>query len=290
MEVLLAILAALQSLSPVGGQPDIDHVPPISAPASIRSVKRGVILAVADSQPNSPKARLIKSKAQKEAKKRALPLLPRPTTLIVNVDGVERSALVYPGLKAHAAPSPVLLYFHGFTGTSKDSADRTKFHELWPQATVVYPQGLKTKRGSRNDNYGWQDERHGLWHDDNKDIRFVDRLLQELSARCRIDPRCIYASGHSNGGLFCFLLLLQRPESFAAFAPVGCFGACVREATTPRPVLFIFGEKDEVFDIRLAKDTLGRLLSLNRCSAERRKEWLDGCQMFVPDRGGEPVI
>jgi polyhydroxybutyrate depolymerase len=290
MGVLSAIFAAFQVLFPVGGQQDPDHLPPITAAPSVRLAERGVVLAAAGSQPNSAKARWIDSKARKEPRKKAIPLLPRPTTLTVKVDGVERSALVYPGLKAHAATSPVLLYFHGFTGTSKDSADRTRFHELWPQATVVYPQGLKTEHGKGNVAYGWQDDRHGPWHQDNKDVRFVDQLLQELSARCRIDPRCIYASGHSNGGLFSFLLLVQRPERFAAFAPVGCYGACVREATTPRPVLFIFGEKDKVFDISLAKDTLGRLLSLNRCNTERKKEWLDGCQMFVPDQGGKPVI
>lgn len=155
---------------------------------------------------------------------------------------------------------------------------------------MVYPQGLKTEHGKGNIAYGWQDDRHGPWYQDNKDVRFVQRLLDELSVRCKIDPRRICATGHFNGGFLCFLLLVRCPERFAAFAPVGCYGACVREARTPRPVLYIFGEKDEVFNITSANDTLDRLLSLNKCSRERRKEWLGGCQMFVPDEGGKPVI
>ena len=45
MKVLLAIIAALRSLFPTGGQPEPAKVPSITAAASIRLVERGAILA-----------------------------------------------------------------------------------------------------------------------------------------------------------------------------------------------------------------------------------------------------
>lgn len=240
-----------------------------------------------------------REKSRRDSKKRALPPLSRPTRLAVIVDGVARSALVYPGVKAHAVPSPVLIYFHGFTGTSENSARQRRFHDLWPDATVVYPQGLSDiVDGQGKTGPGWKDARHGPWKGENREIQFVDALLAELSGRCRIDSGRIYASGHSNGGFVTFLLLLRRPTVFAAFAPVGCYGLCVKEARTPRPVFYMFGRRDDVFDhdksnidgSELAKRTLDNLLALNGCNDQDTTLLPNGLQMFRPKSGGQPVI
>ncbi len=102
--------------------------------------------AVSQPEPKSG-ARGERKEARQQAKRRILPPLPRPTTLSVNVDGVERSAIVFPGIRSNAVPSPVLLWFHGYGGRSVEEAERRRLHQLWPVATILYPQGLDTDNG-----------------------------------------------------------------------------------------------------------------------------------------------
>ena len=62
----------------------------------------------------------------------------------LTVDGVMREALVYvpPGAKTTA--TPVIFAFHGHSGSMTTAANHFAYHALWPQALVVYPQGLLT--------------------------------------------------------------------------------------------------------------------------------------------------
>src|SRR5262245_40801632 len=59
------------------------------------------------------------------------------------VDGVERTALVATP-RTSAPHQPLVLVFHGHGGTSANAARTFRIHELWPEAVVIYPQGLPT--------------------------------------------------------------------------------------------------------------------------------------------------
>ncbi|MBL8995133.1 MAG: esterase, partial [Spirochaetia bacterium] len=61
-----------------------------------------------------------------------------------NVDGAVREALVYIPDEAKKSARPVVFVFHGHFGTSKWAADSFGIEKLWPEAIVVYMQGLKT--------------------------------------------------------------------------------------------------------------------------------------------------
>src|SRR4051794_1539044 len=65
----------------------------------------------------------------------------------VVVDGVTRTFLVDPGKEAATTPSPLVLVFHGYGGSSSDAAG-LGIAKAWPEATVVYPQGVKDRNGS----------------------------------------------------------------------------------------------------------------------------------------------
>src|SRR5689334_10335173 len=60
------------------------------------------------------------------------------------VDGVAREAMVYvpPNVKSTAAP--VIFAFHGHGGTMAYAERKFSYHTLWPEALVIYPQGLPT--------------------------------------------------------------------------------------------------------------------------------------------------
>ena len=219
-------------------------------------------------------------------------------TLKVSVDGLQRSALVYPGRRTDKQPSPVIMYFHGFGGTSKNSARKTGFHKLWPGAIIVYPQGLRGIGAADNKNYGWQRFAGNLG---DRDLHFVDAIIKELSARYKVNSRTIYATGHSNGGFLTFALLTARSSTFAAFAPVGSYNPA-RESlpdSKPRPVLYIFGKGDHVFDrdpdcpdgsLDCARKTLQWLIEFNRCSNKPVRWYYPGFRKYPPEPAGKAII
>jgi polyhydroxybutyrate depolymerase len=51
-------------------------------------------------------------------------------------------------------------------------------------------------------------------------VGFVDFIIKKLTADFHISERRIYATGISNGGIFCHYLAVSLPMTFAAIAPV----------------------------------------------------------------------
>ena len=90
----------------------------------------------------------------------------------------------------------------------------TDMHLAWPEAIVVYVQGLPSRRDGLA---GWQVEKG---EDDDRDLKLVDTALASLRAKFSVDDDRIYATGFSNGANFTYLLWAERPAVFAAYAPV----------------------------------------------------------------------
>ena len=154
------------------------------------------------------------------------------------VDGVTREAIVYVPASPAAEGAPLVLSFHGF-GDNMQNFQYTNIHVAWPDAIVVYFQGLERRRGL----LGWQVERGA---NGDRDLKLVDAALRSLRETYRIDDDRIYATGYSNGGMFTYLLWAERPGVFAAYAPVA---ARLRPSVRPkqaRPVLHVAGERDRV--------------------------------------------
>jgi polyhydroxybutyrate depolymerase len=77
-----------------------------------------------------------------------------------------------------------------------------------------------------------------------RDLKLVDTALAGFRAKYEIDPDRIYATGFSNGAHFTYLLWAERPDVFAAFAPVA---GRIRPSETPKqpkPLLHIGGARD----------------------------------------------
>ena len=93
------------------------------------------------------------------------------------------------------------------------------FQSHWPEAVVVYPQGLPTRsaRDPEGDRAGWQN-RVGEFGD--RDIKFVDAIAESLRNEGWVDDARVFATGHSNGGGFTYALWNARPGMLTAVAPV----------------------------------------------------------------------
>src|SRR5262245_44081743 len=74
-------------------------------------------------------------------------------TMSWQVDGAKRRALVYlPTAKSSGGNAPLVFSFHGH-GDNIVNFQRTNLHRAWPEAIVVYFQGLSTNRDPLP---GWQ--------------------------------------------------------------------------------------------------------------------------------------
>lgn len=217
-----------------------------------------------------------------------------PLTFNVVVDGVSREARVYPGLDALRRPSPLLFAFHGYTGTAVNFDNAMQFQTEWPEATVVYVQGLVIPErddgriAPGQERSGWQ-RRVGM--DDDRDLRCVDAMIDALSEQYKVDGSRIFATGFSNGAVFTWVLLKARPEVFAGFAPIaGIDHGTIEDATVPRPVIFHFGKDDTAFKLVWALKSLNRAKKVNKCTGGKQHEWVPGYTWFDHEPGGAPVV
>ena len=199
-----------------------------------------------------------------------------PIRVSIPVHGEDRTALVLPGAGAKDAPAPLLLYFHGTGGDENDSLQKRTFHEVWPDATIVYPTGTKLDAGKNG--LGWT--KRDDYDAQTKDIVFVERLIEKVSTLVRVDRSRIYVTGHSSGGFFAMSLWALRPGMIAASAPVACYGRFESvEVAVKRPIYYVFGLKDTSFDddppnrrtgLVRATQTVRQLLARNGLSTTQR--------------------
>jgi polyhydroxybutyrate depolymerase len=119
-----------------------------------------------------------------------------PINQTYTVDGIRRTALIYLNtMPVRATGAPLLFVFHGHGGTAQFVARRFRLHELWPEAIVVYMQGMPgvpgitDQAGERN---GWQ-KNPGEVGD--RDLKFVDTALAEILEKYFVNSRRIYALG-----------------------------------------------------------------------------------------------
>jgi polyhydroxybutyrate depolymerase len=211
-----------------------------------------------------------------------------PETMRWKIENVERVALVYAPSAAGPAKVPAIFAFHGHGGNMHFAARGMHFQDAWPEALVVYMQGLPTpsllKEDRQGQRPGWQ-HRPGELND--RDLEFFDQALAELRKKYSIDERRIYATGFSNGGFFTYLLWAARPDVFAGFAPGACMVLPALHLTQPRPCLH-FGEKsDRLVPFAKQTQTMDEVRKLNGCAA-RGEPCGTYCTLY-PSASGAPL-
>lgn len=199
------------------------------------------------------------------------------------VDGVKREAIVYlPSAKTPEGKTPVVFSFHGH-GDNIQNFQYVDLQRAWPEAIVAYFQGLPTSRSGEPPLPGWQVET-GTYGD--RDLKLVDAALASLRKQYKVDDARIYATGFSNGANFTYLLWAERPNVFAAYAPV----AAVLRASpkTPRPVLHIAGVRDGQIPFNNQKETIELGRKINGATG-KGESCGGGCTFYNPSNGA-PVM
>jgi len=205
-----------------------------------------------------------------------------------NVDGVAREALIYAPATAKTDPCPVVFAFHGHGGTADRAAAKFAYHEHWPEAIAVYMQGLNTPglltdpEGKRS---GWQST---IGDQQDRDLKFFDAVLSDLKKDYKVDDKRIYATGHSNGGGFSYLLWAARGDVLAAIAP--CAAAArpeFQQLFKPKPVLHMGGENDPLVKFAWQQRTIDAVRKINGCG--QGQPWGEHCTLY-PSESGTPVV
>lgn len=201
------------------------------------------------------------------------------------VDGVTREALLHLPAGAEKGGAPVVFVFHGHTGTMKHAALSMPIHRHWPEAIVVYPQGLPTP-GTLVDTAGresgWQ---AAVGAQGDRDLKFFDAMYADLLGRYRCDPRRVFATGHSNGGAFTYLLWAARGDKLAATAPSAAVLGRGYEDLRPKPVLHIGSPQDPLVKFSWQERMIDRVLRLNGCGP--RQTGATGYNVYPSTQGAE---
>jgi polyhydroxybutyrate depolymerase len=204
-----------------------------------------------------------------------------------DVDGVSREGLVHVPAPAVMGDLPVVFVFHGHGGSMRQVSLGMSLHELWPEALVVYLQGLPTP-GKLTDptgrRTGWQS---GPGDQADRDLRFFDAVLRSLRELYRVDEKRIYATGHSNGGAFTYLLWAKRREVFAAFAPSAAIAGRDYGRLDPAPVLHVAGATDDLVRFPWQELMIKVLRRTNGCGPGEPAG--THCTLY-PSPGGTPVM
>ncbi|MFT5467643.1 MAG: polyhydroxybutyrate depolymerase [Verrucomicrobiales bacterium] len=221
-----------------------------------------------------------------------LPLLgfaQQPVQKTWKVGGVEPEALIFLPTEKTEGGAPVVFGFHGHGGSSRNAARSFRFHLEWPEALVIYMQGIPTPgaltdpEGKRT---GWQSAAGD--HDD-RDLKFFDAVLATAKEKHKVDPKRVYASGHSNGGGFTYLLWAERSDVFAAFAPSAAAGRKSAKKLTPKPAMHLAAENDRLVKYEWQSAMIEVVKKVNECSGSG-ESWDDGCTIFESENGSPLVV
>ncbi len=181
------------------------------------------------------------------------------------VDGIKREALLHLPAANAPKPWPVVFVFHGHGGGMREASWNQRVHEVWPEALVVFMQGLPAAgrlTDAVGEEPGWQ---AGPGVDGDRDLKFFDTALAGLRADFPVDARRVYATGHSNGGAFTYLLWAQRRAVFAAFGPSAAVAGRDFGRLEPAPVIHIAGENDQLVRFPWQKLMIKVLCRTNEC-------------------------
>lgn len=163
-------------------------------------------------------------------------------------DDRERNYLLHvPSSYESGSPMPLVLALHGMGQNGHTQMNASRMNEVSEREgfLVAYPSALQ-----------------GSWSSDTPDINlgFFDDLLDNIRSNYSIDESRIYSTGLSQGAVRSYMLAVERPNVFAAIAPVAGVRPLLPDGDLfpaglpnlpeqPLPMLHIHGTSDSVVPI-----------------------------------------
>ncbi|MGB7563411.1 MAG: PHB depolymerase family esterase [Prochlorococcaceae cyanobacterium] len=184
---------------------------------------------------------------------------------------------------------------------------------------LLVPNGVNPATGdTAGDRQHWNDLRPSGSdrHADADDVRFITALVDQVGKTQGTDPRRVYLTGASNGGMMTYRLLIEAPGRFAAaatfIAALPLDSALLSPPKRPTPLLIANGTEDPLVRweggrtagrpglLRGAEATLDWWIRANRADRKHPVQRSlsdtdprDGCRLLVTTYralpGGAPV-
>ncbi|HSN16770.1 MAG TPA: PHB depolymerase family esterase [Gammaproteobacteria bacterium] len=169
--------------------------------------------------------------------------------------GLDRSYLLHMPSPLPNDPLPLVVVLHGGGGSAESAAKMTGFDAEADKEgfIVVYPNGTGKARPFLNalGKPGFLTWNAGsccgyAYEKQIDDVGFIRALVVQVIKDNAADPKRVYVTGISNGGMMAYRLACEASDLFAAIAPV----SAVQEVASCKPsqpvsVFHIHGAKDE---------------------------------------------
>ncbi|MFC1641134.1 alpha/beta hydrolase family esterase [Myxococcota bacterium] len=227
------------------------------------------------------------------------------TTKTIQVGSQSRSYILHvPAQYDGSEPAPLVLDFHGMMGSATEERSGSPYPaKLDPEGVIMaFPQGLEGPAGA-----AWN-VKGCCVADDVDDVAFAKAVVADTQKVACIDPKRIYAVGHSLGGGLSHYLACHAADVFAAVAP-SAFDLTEQNAPDCKPsrpisVVFFRGTADSLvtyagghsavvpgmaIDFLGAKGTLQKWAEINGCTGSPSAEDGQGCSQYSTCKDGVEV-
>ena len=112
--------------------------------------------------------------------------------------------------------APLVFVLHGYGGKAEGYCPQMIETARKHGFAVCYPQGEKAPKGKTGWNVKYP-KQEGMKTDD---IDFICDLARHVQKKFSLSRKNTFFSGMSNGGEMCYIMAMQHPEAFSAYASV----------------------------------------------------------------------
>lgn len=168
------------------------------------------------------------------------------------VDNTTRDYIIYVP-KNLGSQRPLLISCHGMNQDAAYQKGMLQIESIADTAkfVTVFPNGI---------NKGWDIS-------GDRDLRFVQAIIDEMVAKYDIDRNRVYLSGFSMGGMFTYHAMNRIADKIAAFAPISGYpmGGGVYTSSRPVPIIHTHGTTDDVVGFGGVSGILAGWVKRNGC-------------------------
>ncbi len=170
------------------------------------------------------------------------------------VDGIRRSYIVYTPITPNQKDIPLMIVLHGGLGNAEHIMETTAMNDIADSGpfVVAYPNGVGGRFGLAN---------RRTWNAGGccgpavkksvDDVKFIEKIIEDIGKKISIDTRRIYVAGMSNGAMMAYRLAADIPGKIAAvIAVAGALTIEYFDSAKDIPVMIIHGTEDENIPIK----------------------------------------
>lgn len=168
----------------------------------------------------------------------------------VVVDGELRTYHLYvPASLPKDRPVPLLVALHGGLGNGEQYRESSGFDGVAEanRFLVVFPDGTRVRATPQGRvwNAGACCGRAAEGEDDVDDVAFLKSVIHHVEAEYRVDPKRVFAAGHSNGAMMSYRLACEAADEVAAIGlQAGALVVDPCRPSKPVSVLHVHGTAD----------------------------------------------